>query len=64
MAVHTIHDNSLIGFGDSDLGNRGELDTNKHYDDVTGGNDVEFCGKFGRDSEELGSCPGGFVGQL
>ena len=45
MAFHNIHDNSFVGFGGSDVGNRRERDINKHYDDVTGGNDVEFCGE-------------------
>ena len=47
MALHTIHSNSFVGFRGSDLGNRGERDISKHYDDVTDWNDVEICGKFG-----------------
>ena len=46
-ALHTVHGSSFIGFGGSDLGNRRGQDINKHYDDVTGWNDVGSCGEFG-----------------
>ena len=46
-ALHTVHVNSFVGFGGSDVGNRGERDISKHYGDVTDRNDVGICGKLG-----------------
>ena len=43
-ALHTVHSNSFVGFGGSDLSNRQGQDINKHDDDdVMGGNDLGSC---------------------